>query len=262
MIALTVLPQTAAGQQAMAGAAAVVAVRMAVAAADARACTGRWPLHRCGGAAAGLLAHDALAGLVAAAAVLLPMQRLLPGPLGTALGAVLAVAGTGWWLGRRQGLPLAGLGRAGALARDPVPTVRDRLLTAVRQAATRDASRWIAARLDGSRRRASVTDDQLLPAVWAPARIRLRTAAGLGRTEVALILQQAQGIVEDGAPARERLLTLLHLVLDRAGRRGVRSALDQGGRVASRHAPAVPVWTPPGDAFPTLGPPEHRTLRS
>lgn len=237
----------------------VVAVRAAVAAADARHRAGDWPWWRCGWTAAALLAHDVLAGVAGFVVLAVVPGNAVPGPAaaGTAgAGTVLALLLTGRLLRRRRGLPVATLGRRGALAQEPMLTLRGRLLLRVAGVASQATSRWIDGRLEACRRRTGVTDEHLLAAVWTPARIRLRETVGVGRTEVALLLLQAQAVVEDASPPLDRLLTLLHLVHDRSGRWGVRAVLDQAARGALRHGrTGGTAWAPaaggiPGPAVP------------
>ena len=234
----------------LAAAVLVATVRGAVALNDARARAGDWPLWRCGPAVTALVLHDVAAGLVACALFAgLPAGLAGTGPVPvtvTVTVALLALGATGQLLRRRRGLPLAAVGRPGALAQEPILTLRGRLLAAIGHGAARASSWWVGAQLDACRRRASATDEQLLPAVWAPARVRLRETVGVGRTEVALLLLQAQSVVDDASPPQERLLTLLHLVYDRSGRRGVRTVLDQAWRGPLRHGRSgAPAWGPP-----------------
>ena len=255
----------------LAGAVLVTAVRAATALTDARLRAADWPVWRCGPAVPAVVGHDVLAGLggfvlFAGLPALLLSPSLPPGPV-TLVGTALALASTGLVLHRRRGLPLAALGRPGVLAQEPVMTVRARLLARVEREAGRASARWISARLDVCRRQASVPDEDLLGAVWAPGRIRLRESVGVGRTEVALLLLQAQAVVDDASPPLERLLTLLHLIHGRTGRRGVRRVLDQALRGPLRHGRSgTPAWgtgpgavpgpisTAPPNPFPTPSP--------
>lgn len=232
------------------GALLVAAVRAAVALADARVRAQEWPLWRCGRVMAGIVAHDVVAGLAAYAVLAALPAAVLAGTshvLVVAVGTLLALVLTDGLLHRRRGVPLTAVGRPGALSLEPVITVRIKLLDRLQQVAARASARWIGASLDDARRRACVNDDELLAAVWSPVRIRLRETVGVGRTEVALLLIQAQSVVDDGSPPRERLLTLLHLVHDRSGRRGVRSILKQAVRGPLRHgrSGSAPWGTPP-----------------
>jgi hypothetical protein len=215
----------------------VAVVRAAVALADARRRAGGWPWWRTGAVGA-VVGYDVLVGLALAGLLIGLPAALMPGTgrpdLLAAGGALAAVIVSGGLVHRRRGLPLAAMLRRRAVSADGLPTLRDRLLQRVDRAASRAVGRWVARRLDRCRRRAGATDEQLLPAVWTPARVRLRETPGAGRTEVALLLLQAQAVVDDSAPPRERLLTLLHLVHDRAGARGVRAVLDQAGRSSLR----------------------------
>jgi len=233
----------------LAGVVLVAAVRAAVALAEARARAGDWPLGRCGAAVPVLVAHDVAVGFAAYTVLavlpvrLLPtVAALVPVPVAT-IGTLLALLVSGSVVRRRRGLPFAAMGRPGALSQEPMLTVRGRLLVRIERRAARASARWIATRLERCRRRAGVPDEQLLPAVWAPGRIRLRESVGVGRTEVALLLLQAQAVVDDASPPHERLLTLLHLIHDRAGRRGVRSVLDATIRGPLRHGrTGAPSW--------------------
>jgi hypothetical protein len=253
----------------LAGAVLVAAVRTATALAEARLRAGDCPLWRCGRAVPALVGHDVAIGLAGYALLaVLPARlatSLVDPALFAVLGSVLTLALSGPLLRRRRGLPLAAIGHPGAFAQEPMMTWRARLLARVERSALRVSARWIAERLDACRRRASVTDEQLLPAVWTPGRIRLRETVGVGRTEVALLLLQAQAVVDDASPPQERLLTLLHLIHDRAGRRGVRSVLEQAVRGPLRHGRAgMPTWGPgavpgpmataPANPFPTAAP--------
>jgi hypothetical protein len=238
-----------------AGAALVAAVRCTVALTEARLRAGHWPVRRCGWAPAAVAVHDVAAGLAGYLLLgALPSLALGDGPARDVLAGVataLTLAVTGRLLHRRRGLPLAAIGRPGALAQEPMLTLRAGLLVRVERRAVRGASRWIVEQLDACRRRAATTDDQLLPALWAPARLRLRESVGVGKTEVALLLLQAQSVVDDASPPRERLLTLLHLVHERSGRAGVRSVLDQAVRGPLRHGRSgAPAWAPGPGAVP------------
>jgi len=259
---------TSANGALLVGALRVGAVRGAVGLADARLRAGDWPLWRCGAAVPTVVVHDVGTGLLALAVLVAVPVRWLPAGVPpvpvVAAGAVAALLLSGVLVRRRRGLPFAAVGRAGALAQEPMLTVRGRLLVRVERRAARASARWIGDRLERCSRRAGVPDDLLLPAVWAPARLRLRESVGVGRTEVALLLLQAQAVVDDASPPHERLLTLLHLVHDRSGRRGVRSVLDQAVRGPLRHGRSgAPSWgvgpgavpgpldTAPPNPFPT-----------
>jgi hypothetical protein len=247
------------------GAAVVAAVRAAVALAEARVRAGDWPLWRLGPWVTVLIVHDLAVGLAGYGLFAVLPPALLPGggapagagaPAGIGGPLLSGVAGTlaglavaGRLLRRRRGVPLRSIGAAisnpGSLAREPLPTARERLLARIERHAERASARWIGAQLDACRRQSAASDDQLLSAVSVPVRFRLRETVGAGRTEVALLLLQAQSVLNDASPALERLLTLLHLVHDRSGRRGVRDVLGQARRGAG--AARVPGPGLPGD---------------
>jgi hypothetical protein len=223
------------GDLLLGGAALVVAVRVAVAVAQARQRAGDWPPWRLLPSVAALVGHDVVVGLAGYGLLgVVPMSVLVPAGADLRLvavaGVLLALALSGRVLRRRRGLPVAALGavlsRPGTLALDPLPTLRDALLATIERRAGRASAAWITGQLDTCRRRCAVTEDQLLPALLAPVRSRLRESVGVSRTEVALLLLQAQSVADDASPARERLLTLLHLVHQRCGRRAVRAVLE------------------------------------
>lgn len=225
------------------GAVLVAVVRASSAATEARLRVPGWPLWRSGVPAGLLVLHDIAAG-ISVAAVLAGGLRWLTASLGWQAGLaagvdvlvpVVALVLSAAVLHRRRGIGFRSLLRPRNRVVETCPTLRSRLLDAVERSAVRGTARWISAGLERCRRRCGATPEQLLPALWPPVRLRLREAPGVPRTEVALLLLQAQAVVEDASPPGERMLTLLHLVHDRAGRRGVRGALDQARRSPVRH---------------------------
>jgi hypothetical protein len=247
----------AAGTALIGAAALTVGIRATVAVADARARSGGWPVWRCGIAVVGLVVHDLVVGLV-----LLGLLAALPtetaagaaffGSSGTgSSGAVWVVlAGliattmlTPLLLDRRRAARPVRLARRLRFAGEPRLSRRDLLLQAIERRSVRATSEWLAARAEVCRRRTAATPELLLPAVWPPVRQVLRETAGVRRTDLSLLLQQAQTVADDAAPAQERLLTLLQLVYDRAGRSGVRRVLDQARRAPLRHGRSgAPAW--------------------
>jgi hypothetical protein len=242
------------------GTAAVVLVRAAVAGTEARVRAPGWPLWRSGPAAALLVLHDVLVGASAVAMfagaarglchVFEVETRLAAGLV--ALAAIVALMVSTAWLHRRRGIGFRSVLRPKNRVVEPCPTLRRRLLDSVELAGARGTARWIGAGLDRARRRCGATPEQMLPALWPPARLRLREAPGVPRTEVALLLLQAQSVMEDASPPGERMLTLLHLVHARAGRRGVRGALDEARRSPVRHGRSgAAAWGASPQAVPT-----------
>jgi hypothetical protein len=238
---------------ALTGAATVtVLIRGTVAVADARARAAGWPVWRCGIAAAGLVAHDVVAGLL-----LLGLLAMVPAewaagsasPGGSAAvwiglaGLVAATLLTPLMLDRRRAASPVRLTRRLRFAGEPRLSRRDLLLQAIERRSVRATSEWLAARAELCRRRTAATPELMLPAVWPPVRQVLRETAGVRRTDLSLLLQQAQAVADDASPAQERLLTLLQLVYDRAGRSGVRRVLDQARRAPLRHGrTGAPAW--------------------
>jgi hypothetical protein len=237
-----------------------VLIRVVAALTEVRLRADGWPLWRCGPAALALAVHDGAVGLGVLGLLAGVPGWLLAGPFGadagTARALTLALAAASVLLGsallhRRTAFPLLVMlpGRLRRrIAPDPTATWRVQLLATVEIRAARSVAEWIDARLDRTRRRSGATDEQVLAALWSPARIRLRETVGVPRTEVALLLMQAQAVMDDGSPPQERLLTLLHLVFQRAGCAGVRSVLDQAGRAPLRHGRAAAATTSPGVA--------------
>ena len=235
----------------LAGAAVLTGVvRVVVSLADTRARAGGWPVRGCGRAAAGLLLHDLVVGAAAFAVfVLLPVElagrwageSARPWVLAAGLAASLLL--TPSLLDRRRGAALVPGPRRRRLAAEPRPSRRELLLQAVERRSVRAVSSWLSVQVDRCRRRCAATAELLLPALWPPARQVLRETAGVSRTELTLLLQQAQAVVDDAAPAQERILTLLQLVHDRAGRGGVRRVLRQARRAPLRHGRAgASIW--------------------
>jgi hypothetical protein len=253
-------------QALLAAVAVTIGIRVVAAITEVRLLAAGWPWWRSGPVALALPLHDAVVGLAALAVLAGLPGVLLDGPLGrwigtgpglaraaVLIGAALSVPAATALLRRRSGYPVplpAAL--ATRLRRwapgDPAATCRVRLLATVELSAARASARWLGGRLERTLREADATDEQLLAGLWSPARIRLRETVGVPRTEVALLLMQAQAVMDDGAPAQDRLLTLLHLVYQRSGRRGVRAVLDQAGRSPLRHGrDGAPAWgTAPG----------------
>lgn len=229
----------------------MLVIRAAVAITEGRVRASGWPLWRCGSAAVALVLHDVivgwalLAGLGGAAYAL-----LLPFDLGDAWTTIAEVAACGAAvlassavLRRRHGLNARAMAGRGRRVAEPCQTARARLLGSIELAGVRGAARWIDVRLESCLRRSGGTADQVLPALWPAVRLRLREVPGTPRTEVALLLLQAQAVMEDASPARERMLTLLHLVYERAGRPGVRGAVEQARRAPVRHGRPGPATT-------------------
>jgi hypothetical protein len=235
------------------GSASVVAIRGTAAVSAGQARAGGWPFWRSGPAALALVLHDVVIGAGVYAALAVLPTRLLERQLGsggwpTALLALLGSAAAlllgPILLRRRHGVPLL-LGVAGPAGPESRHPLREGLLLAVERGALRAVSRWIAAQADDCRRSGALTAEMLLPAVWPAVRWQLRDSIGAGRTELALLLLQAQAAMDDPAPATDRLLTLLHLVQHHAGRSGVRQALDQARQTPVRHGRAgSPGWGP------------------
>jgi hypothetical protein len=225
------------------GGVVVAVVRASSVVTEARLRVPGWPLWRSAGPVGLLVLHDVAAGISVAAALAAGMRRLtasLGWQDGLAAGVdalvpVVALVLSSALLHRRRGVGFRSLLRPRNRVVETCPTLRSLMLDAVERAAVRGTARWISAGLERCRRRCGATPEQLLPALWPPVRLRLREAPGVPRTEVALLLLQAQAVVEDASPSDERMLTLLHLVHHRAGRRGVRGALDQARRSPVRH---------------------------
>jgi hypothetical protein len=164
------------------------------------------------------------------------------------LGTATTLAITSALVRRRRGVRWQRLpGRAG---RNRRPTVRDTLLLAIERRANRAVSRWIAGRADHSRHRGAVTPELLLPALWPPVRLLLRESVGVSRTELVLLLRQAKAVLDDAAPAQDRLLTLLHLVHRGFGRAGVRRVLNQARRSPVHQARNVTAGMPAAGTAP------------
>jgi hypothetical protein len=238
---------------ALTGAAALtVLIRGTVAIADARARAGGWPVWRCGIVAAGLVAHDLVAGLLLLGVLaVLPAERLAGsasfGDSGAVwivlVGLVATTLLTPLLLDRRRAARPVRLAHRRRFAGEPRLSRRDLLLQAIERRSVRATSEWLAARAELCRRRTAATPELMLPAVWPPVRQVLRETAGVRRTDLSLLLQQAQAVADDASPAQERLLTLLQLVYDRAGRSGVRRVLDQARRAPLRHGrTGAPAW--------------------
>jgi hypothetical protein len=171
--------------------------------------------------------------------------------IGSVLAGLAASAVLRWRPGRWSSMWSASLARP----EDPLGR-RGRLLLDVERHAARAVSRWIMKRSDDCRRQAGVTPDQLLPAAWPAVRLLLRETDDREGMGLALVLSQAQAVVDDGSPAQERLLTLLQLVHDRTGPAGVRRVLDQAVRAPVRHGrTGAPVWGLGPTALPRQGVP-------
>lgn len=237
----------------------LLVARLAAAWTEARLRASGWPLLRCGPMAFALLWHDVLVGWVCLAA-LGGLGRWAVLRVGLAEGAatsgvvvacLLAAALSEALLRRRRGIGLRSLLRPRHRVAEPVPPVRRRLVDAVERAAVRQVARWIDGEIDRGLDRNGGGADQLLPALWPGVRLALREAPGVPRTEVALLLLQAQAVMDDASPARDRMLALLHLVYARAGRAGVRAALEQARRSPVRHSrPGPAAWSASPDAVP------------
>jgi hypothetical protein len=237
----------------------LLVARLAAVWTEARLRAPGWPLLRCGPTAYALLLHDVLVGWICLAALGglgrwvarhagLPESAATSGAVAACLlGAALSEA----LLRRRRGVGLRSLLRPRHRVAEPVPTVRRRLLDAVEFAGVRQVARWIDGEIDRGLDRNGGGVDQLLPALWPGVRLALREVPGVPRTEVGLLLLQAQAVMDDASPARDRILTLLHLVHARAGRAGVRAALEQARRSPVRHGRTGPaVWSASPDALP------------
>ncbi|MDQ1286594.1 MAG: hypothetical protein QG622_159 [Actinomycetota bacterium] len=190
-----------------------------------------------------LVLHDVLVGLSLLGAVMGGVWRVLavtsPGP-GVRTVTVAVAAGTGfalgsWSLHRQRGVALRSTTRPRRTVAELCPTVRSRLLDAAEREGRRASSRWIDVRLERCRRQTGATHEQLLSALWPAVRLRLREVTGIPRTEMALLLVQAQAVADDVAPPEDRMRTLLHLLHDRAGRRVVAAALEETRRTPIRH---------------------------
>lgn len=239
----------------LAGAAAVVLVQGTAAVTEARLRVPGEPVWRCWPVAA-LVLHDVAVGLAVLAPVALLAERWLPraGGVGVLVmtGAVLvALAGAAALGRRRRGPAVLALVAPRDRVAEPVPPLRARLLTEIERSGVRGTTRWLVAEAARCRLRCGATADQLLPALWPAVRLRLREAPGVPRTEVALLLLQAQTVMDDASPADERMLTLLHLVHDRTGRSGVRAALEQARRSPVRHGRPVATWGAPAGVTPS-----------
>jgi hypothetical protein len=238
---------------------AVLVARVAVAWTEGRLRASGWPLLRCGPAGPALVLHDVAVGW-ACLAVLAPLggwAARLAGLDERTTAVVVGACALGAFalsealVRRRRGVGLRALARPRHRVAEPCPPARRKLLDAVELAGVRGVARWIDARLDRGLDRNGGGVEQLLPALWPGVRLQLREAPGTPRTEVGLLLRQAQSIMEDASPARERMLTLLHLVHERAGRAGVLAALDQARRSPVRHGRSgAAAWGASPDAIP------------
>lgn len=219
----------------------MVVVRVAAGAAElrlrvpGRLWCGRW-------AAAGLLLHDVLVGL-ALLAVMGGGARwavaLTPASSSVVAAVTAVTAGAAFVLApellhRRRGIGLQSRFRPRRTTSEPCPTLRGRIIDLAEREGRRAASRWVGARLERCRRSCGASHEQLLPAVWPAVRLRLRDEPGASRTEVALLLGQAQRVADDASPAQDRTLGLLHLLYERAGRRAVAAALEHARRTPVR----------------------------
>jgi len=243
--------------------AAAVLLPVALAAAawtEARLRASGWPVVRCGAAVPALLVHDVLAGWGCLAGLgglgrWTVGRAGLSGPVAVAVeitACLLAAALSEAVLRRRRGVALRSVCRPRHRVAEPVLTLRLRLLGAVERAGVRRITRWIDVRLDRGLDRNGDGADQLLPALWPGVRLQLREAPGTPRTEVGLLLMQAQAVMEDAAPARDRMYALLHLVYERAGCGGVRAALHQASRSPVRHGRSgAAAWAIPSPTRPS-----------